>query len=103
MVYIHLVEYYDEIIANQMIISTIAFVEGTSIEPLIMGADSELNKHATMLPTFVRFFSGLSGFFALAAFPKDEHPDSAQYIQVSSPLVSLGGISSFISPRLSLK
>jgi hypothetical protein len=83
------VKYYDEVIANQMIISAILFVEGTFIEPRIMGPDVELNKHATMLPNFVRNISGMSGFYALGNFTKDDHPGSVKYIQVSYPPLSL--------------
>lgn len=79
------VDYYDEIVANQMIIGTITFVEGTFIEPRTMGPDAELSKHATMFPMFVRNFSGMCGFYAWGAFTKDVHPDSAKYIQVGAP------------------
>lgn len=99
--YIFSVDYYDEIIANQMIIGTIAFVEGTFIEPRTMGPDVQLNKHATLFPAFVRNFSGMCGFYAWGAFTKDIHPDSVRYIQVGlPPLDSLSRTSMLTSHRL---
>ncbi|KAG6876109.1 hypothetical protein C0992_000946 [Termitomyces sp. T32_za158] len=75
-----LYDHYESYVADQMVISCVSFMLGSSIEVRSLSKDMKQSTDAILWPYYVRSLS-ISSFYAYACFPKKDHPEVTDYIQ----------------------
>lgn len=89
-------DFYGAFSANAIVSSTLEFVNGCYLESLTAGMP--VNQSATRFPYFLRSKTGVAQAYAFMIFPKTEHKELTQYIQVSLLITCAGQFPSELYP-----
>ncbi|KAJ7040891.1 hypothetical protein C8F04DRAFT_947670 [Mycena alexandri] len=77
-----LYDYYSSYIANGMIMSCCAFIDGNWLEVRALSKSAPTNSDAKLWPYYMRNINGCAAaFYAYACFPKRDHPNIFDYVQ----------------------
>ncbi|KZV75179.1 terpenoid synthase [Peniophora sp. CONT] len=84
-----LYDHYEALVANAMIMSSCAFIDGSCLEIRALTKRVPTKKDAKLWPYYVRNLSGISAFYSYACFPKKDHPDLVNYVQAIPEMLVL--------------